>query len=334
MNQSIFLTLAAVGTSLVSAWAFLKYALLGSYRLNSDVAKQLYDRIRQGQAPIWELTSELATEPKYPRVHEAFALVQGMPIFFSKVERLMTAGWQGKEELCTITFLRWHRRPLLEYIGREITTGSIPVCALSPGHVDRLGSLERRGLPELYLNEGSYEDIETDVARVARGEIKKTSMLLHGPPGNGKTNFIRHLARKYSLPIYVIYFSPDYSNLDIARMFSEVPRRCIVLFEDFDNYFNGRECTMKNDQVKFTFDSIINALDGVHNDYRGVVFSMTVNNIDRIDTSLKCRPSRFKFVREFGNPDPRLRARILRSTEAAEATEGLSLDEVFNRRAA
>ena len=181
-------------------------------------------------------------------------------------------------------------------------------------------------------NEGSFEDIEADVAKVAKGSLKRTSFLLHGPPGNGKTNFIRQLARKYTLPIYVIYFNPDYNNLDIARMFSEIPRRCIILFEDFDNYFDGRNCTMKNDQVKFTFDSIINALDGVHNDYRGVVFAMTANNIDRIDSSLKCRPSRFKFVREFGNPNRTLRAKILGSTELADSTEGMSLDEVFNKR--
>ena len=181
-------------------------------------------------------------------------------------------------------------------------------------------------------NEGSFEDIEADVAKVAKGSLKRTSFLLHGPPGNGKTNFIRQLARKYTLPIYVIYFNPDYNNLDIARMFSEIPRRCIILFEDFDNYFDGRNCTMKNDQVKFTFDSIINALDGVHNDYRGVVFAMTANNIDRIDSSLKCRPSRFKFVREFGNPNRSLRAKILGSAEMADSTEGMSLDEVFNKR--
>lgn len=332
MDYSNFLTIAAVGGSLVSAWAVLKYALLGTYRLNSDSARRFLDRIKRDSTWTWELGTELTVDPKYPLVHETLAVLQGMPIFFSKVERLLTAGWQGKEEMCTVTFLRWHRTRMLQYLTREITLSAITVSALSPGCVDRLGELEPGGVKEFFLNEGSYEDIEADVAQVALGGLKRTSMLLYGPPGNGKTNFIRQLARKYSLPIYVIYFSPDYNNLDIARMFSEVPRRCIILFEDFDNYFDGRTCTMKNDQVKFTFDSIINALDGVHNDYRGVVFAMTANNIDRIDPSLKCRPSRFKFVREFGNPDRKLRERILGSVERAEETEGLSLDAVFNSR--
>jgi ATP-dependent 26S proteasome regulatory subunit len=170
------------------------------------------------------------------------------------------------------------------------------------------------------------------VKKVANGSVKKTGILLHGKPGNGKTQFVKYLARKYLLPIHVVYLRPDYDNYDIARMFSEVPRRCIVLLEDFDNYFNGRECLMKNDQVRFTFDSVINALDGVHNDYRGVVFVMTANDIDKIDDSIKNRPSRFKFVKEVCPPDFDLRMKVLGSESLAREMEGASLDSVFARK--
>ena len=55
-----------------------------------------------------------------------------------------------------------------------------------------------------------------------------------------------------------LYLNPEYNNYDIACMFASVPRRSLVLMEDFDNYFDKRTCLMKNDQVKFTFDAVDN----------------------------------------------------------------------------
>jgi SpoVK/Ycf46/Vps4 family AAA+-type ATPase len=113
-------------------------------------------------------------------------------------------------------------------------------------------------------------------------------------------------------------------------MFNDIPERCIVLFEDFDNYFNKRECIMKNDKVKFTFDVILSALDGVYNDYKQTFFFMTCNNIDNIDLSIKDRPSRMKFVREITGPSYQKRLEILKGNdELAELTEGMTTDKVF-----
>jgi len=174
-------------------------------------------------------------------------------------------------------------------------------------------------------------DIEAEVQEVVDGKKMKTGLLLYRPPGSGKTQFIKHLAKKHCLPIHVVYLNPEYNNYDMAMMFASVPRKCIVLMEDFDNYFDGRECIMKNDQVKFTFDAFINALDGVHNDYRQVIFAMTANDVSKLDVSLTRRPSRFKFVREFGPPSDAVRASILKDPELIEKTRGLSLDQVFSK---
>jgi hypothetical protein len=332
MNTSLIGLLGLLGTSFVSAWAMFKYVVLGTYRLGGDESKRLIDKINREAKWKWLLASEHVEEPKFPSVFEVIASLSGVTFYFSRSERLLTAGWQGKEDYSTISFLRWDRRKVDEVLRNSACSTTIPVAALSTGSPDRLGELTADPNAAVYLNSGSYEDIEEDVAAVARGDAKKTGFLLHGPPGNGKTQFVKYLARKYSLPIYVVYLKPDYDNYDIAKMFSEVPRRCIVLLEDFDNYFDGRECSMKNDRVRFTFDSIINAMDGVHNDYRGVVFAMTVNDLGKVDDSIKNRPSRFKFVREFGPPALELRAKILGSIEEAEGTEGLSLDKVFSRK--
>jgi len=54
---------------------------------------------------------------------------------------------------------------------------------------------------------------------------------------------------------------------------------------------------------KFTFDTILNSLDGVYTSFDKTIFILTANDIEKVDESLKHRPSRFKIVREFPNPN-------------------------------
>jgi AAA+ superfamily predicted ATPase len=204
--------------------------------------------------------------------------------------------------------------------------------ALLPSSTDRLGELTCDPNPSIYLEPSLYKDIEEDVIKVLSGEKNKTGALLYGKPGNGKTQFTKYLARKYRLPIYVIYLNPEYNNLDLAMMFASIPPRCIVLMEDFDNYFNKRTCIIKNENVRFTFDAIINALDGIHNDYQQVIFMMTANDITKIDPSIKERRSRFQFIKRFGPPSDKIRMQILQDSNLVKETKGLSLDQVFARK--
>lgn len=318
-------------TVVVSIWAVLKYVVLGSYKLDNDISKRFIEAIETEASFNWILASERVIDPRYPNVYEAFVIFRGASFFFSRNERLLTAGWKGKEENTIITFLRWQRGKiddLLRY--KAFNNKSIPVMAMFPSGADRLGELMVD--PESKTVVDNCADIEADVQDVLDGKKLKTGMLLYGPPGNGKTQFIKHLARKHNLPIYVVYLNPEFGNYEVATMFASIPQRCIVLMEDFDNYFDGRQCIMKNDQVKFTFDAFINALDGVHNDYKQVIFAMTANDISKIDSSLTSRPSRFKFVKLFGPPSESVRRTILKDEKLVKLTEGLSLDEVFNYR--
>jgi hypothetical protein len=326
--MNLFEVVAAAG-ALGTIFAFFRYVVICTYRLEPDVSKKIITKILKNDCTKYVTKKQFAEPPKLPEIFTALVKLDNCIFYFSREERLLTAGWKGKEDVSSIMFPRWHRRKIEKMLTRSSDEDTVPVNALNPSGTEKLGELLRCSNTEVFLSKKMYEDIEDEVAKVAGGELSKTSMLLHGKPGNGKTQFVKYLAKKYNLPVNMMYFMPEYSNIEIASLFANIPPHCIVLFEDFDTYFNGRECLMKNENVRFTFDSIINSLDGVYNDYKGVVFVMTANDLSRIDDSLKKRPSRFKFVREFTPPDRDTRHRILGNEEKVIATEGMSLDEVF-----
>lgn len=328
--NNVFALLGIIGSTIISVWAFFKYLLLGSYRLEDSTAKNLIDKIKRENPPHWLLSIEYTTPPRYPSIWDGFVLLNGIPTHFSRTERMLNAGWKSSDTTSTLTFLRWQRRSVDKMLVHEgVALSTVLVSALSPSGSDRLGEIQLGDPGELFLNEGSHEDIENDVRRTIEGKLDKTSALLYGPPGNGKSRFVKYLAKKYSLPIFIVYFRDDFSNHDVSIMFSNIPKRCIVLFEDFDSLFDKRQCIMTNEHIKFTFDSILNGLDGVHNDYKETVFIMTVNDISKVDDSLKNRPSRFKFVKEFSHPSADVRSRILKDPQLVAKTEGYSLDKVF-----
>jgi hypothetical protein len=324
--------LGIIGTVLISWWAFVKPLLVCTYNLEPEASKRLLNKIIKDAKWKYVISSFYVKDPKVPHTFEAFVLLDGCFFYFSRTERLLTAGWKSKENVSQISYFRLFGKNAEQLLSSASDDKSIPVQVLAPGSCDKLGDLIPNQDAKVYIDKSQYVDIEDGVLQVISGKLNKLGFLLYGNPGTGKTQFVKYLAVKYSLPVYVVYLSPDYSNQDITMMFSEIPSKCIVLLEDFDTMFNKRECLMKNDTVRFTFDSLINSFDGVHNDYKGVIFAMTANDIDKIDDSLKKRPSRFKYVREFTKPSADIRRMILNDDESVEETEGMTLDEVFSYR--
>ena len=324
------LSITAIIGFLGSIWAFFRYVLICTYRLEPDTSKRILSRILFEKKFKYIINSQHTVPPKLPETFSAVARLDGVTFYFSREERLLNAGWKSKEDISQATFLRWNRSKVDKLLTRSSDEATVPVNALNPGGNEKLGEIVRDDNAQVYLDISQFSDIEADVVNVVSGRVKKTGMLLYGEPGNGKTQFVKYLAKKHNLPINLVYFSPEYSNIEISTMFANIPSNCIVLFEDFDTYFNGRECLIKNEHVRFTFDSIINALDGAYNDYKGVVFVMTANDIDKIDTSLKKRPSRFKFVREFCGPSEEIRRKILLNEDLVSQSAGMTLDQVFH----
>ena len=130
-----------------------------------------------------------------------------------------------------------------------------------------------------------------------------------GPPGTGKSCFVRAVAQDLNMPIHqfdlATFFNDELKN-SWQLMRSNSP--CIALIEDVDGVFDGRK--PKTKQIKLTFDAFLNVLDGV-DQASGLLVFVTTNHVVSLDPALggvtsdgtmSTRPGRVDCSVEFGNP--------------------------------
>lgn len=233
----------------------------------------------------------------------------------------------------TLTFLRWDMRHVLAYLDtveQERMTGEeVAVEMVSDNNTmgTLIGTVGKPHQP--YLAAQDYAAIEADVARCALGLRPKVGLIIWGEPGNGKTSLIRYLSDKYKMPLRFLVFSEYLDNEDLTYIFSKLPPRCILVMEDFDKILD-EDGNIDSARAGCSLDGLLNGMDGVYNNYKGVVFVLTCRDIEVLDPAIRCRPSRFKHKLEIKNPGREMRSMILGSDpEVLDRTEGWSLDQVL-----
>jgi hypothetical protein len=131
--------------------------------------------------------------------------------------------------------------------------------------------------------------LESEDWHKSRKIMWKRSFCLYGPPGTGKTSFVRYLGHKYGMPVIAF----DLATFDNAMFSGEWAKAinghspCIVLIEDIDAVFNGREnvCNKNSMRQMLTFDCLLNCLDGVENN-DGLFVVITTNHLEKLDPAL------------------------------------------------
>jgi hypothetical protein len=138
----------------------------------------------------------------------------------------------------------------------------------------------------------------------------KIGWLIHGQAGTGKTAFVRALGQEMNMPIISFDLS-TMTNKDFSDAWQDALdyAPCVVLFEDIDGVFNGRENIAVSEMHQgLSFDCFLNTIDGVENT-DGIFKIFTTNNVDSIDPALgvmsegsnmSSRPGRIDRVMEFG----------------------------------
>ncbi|KAI9723264.1 MAG: hypothetical protein M1812_001146 [Candelaria pacifica] len=124
----------------------------------------------------------------------------------------------------------------------------------------------------------------------------KRGVVLHGPPGNGKTISTKAIMHSLSgrsqgsIPtLYVRAFIYTYQVHEVfAKARAQAP--CLLIFEDID--------TLVKPQLRSYF---FNEVDGLESN-DGIMMLATTNHLDQLDPGLAKRPSRFDRKYLFPNP--------------------------------
>ncbi|KAK3986974.1 P-loop containing nucleoside triphosphate hydrolase protein [Cladorrhinum sp. PSN332] len=171
---------------------------------------------------------------------------------------------------------------------------------------------------ELVADIENYLDANTRKFYNKRGIPYRRGFLLHGPPGTGKTSLSLALAGLFGLELYLLHVPSVREDGTLEKLFTTLPRRCIVLLEDVDavglrrtpakieDEKDGNEDdddsdsdTERNSSNRITLAGFLNVLDGVASQ-EGRIVLMTSNHAEKLDRAL-VRPGRVDRMIYLGN---------------------------------
>jgi len=318
-----FLILTGIGTyllGLISGYFNRLYQLLFlTIRIPRSKLAKIYYYLNQNKSYKFCFLESFPNNKigSIPEIENSFIIYYFIPLWLDISEKYLTAGYNAKEEVCSLTVFRFHKKKLYDLFKQadEIKLDcrtDIDIYISQYGYFRQLNKLTKKKYIEgLYLDNNITKQIDDIVVDFETNKRSKSGVLLYGPPGNGKTSIIKAVACKHDYNIYIPIIRQDMTNDTIISLFGDIPQdeKAIIVLEDFDNLFDGRKPQVID--AKFTFDSILNILDGLYLNLDNKLVFITANDINKIDKALKNRPSRLDYVLKIDNPNLMSRINIL-----------------------
>lgn len=163
----------------------------------------------------------------------------------------------------------------------------------------------------------------------------KRSVILAGPPGNGKTMLCKWLANSVKGSVTTIWVTAKTisSATDVAAVF-DIARKLspsLVIMEDLD-LISGTRQSYGFMGGSSPLGEMLNQLDGLRGN-ESVVLVGSTNKVDSLDEALADRPGRFDRIYEVGKPRAEIAKQIAREFlqrrgVSEEVINGLSLRQL------
>ncbi|WP_219825824.1 AAA family ATPase [Nonomuraea typhae] len=169
---------------------------------------------------------------------------------------------------------------------------------------------------QVILPGGVLETIERHIIGIgeqtvrlrAHGQHLKRGLLLHGPPGTGKTHTVRYLMGRMPGCTVIVMTGVAIKFVAQAAGLARRLQPAIVILEDVDLVARDRSYTEDGNPLLF---ALLDAMDGVGAD-ADVTFVLTTNRADVLERALADRPGRVDLAVRVPKPDAEGRAALLR----------------------
>jgi hypothetical protein len=201
----------------------------------------------------------------------------------------------------------------------DVFRGQVLSFTASEHHGNELVSFLPRptvAAQDVVLPDGVLEHIEQHIIGVAdwsqellsAGQHLKRGLLLHGPPGTGKTHTVRYLTGRLANCTVILLTGLSIRFIDQAAALARRLQPSVVVLEDVDLVAQDRDYSPGGQPLLF---SLLEAMDGVGTD-ADVTFVLTTNRADVLEIALADRPGRIDLAVEIPRPDEQCRQRLLR----------------------
>jgi transitional endoplasmic reticulum ATPase len=167
--------------------------------------------------------------------------------------------------------------------------------------------------------------------------IEWNGILLHGPPGVGKTFFARAIAGEYDLSLMHVSTGDLVSSLqggsarNIGKAFDTAMQNlpCLLFFDEFDSIAQRRDQN-PDQEARRTVNQLLTSLEANRNERRLLVMAAT-NNVSHLDPAV-IRPGRFDRHIRIDLPDAPAREAIFRAElDDRPAAADIDLAELVRR---